>query len=160
MNDLTLTDKYSYDSAFVGFSLDEFIYDLNNSEENPKKILNKRTYTFDIYTTIVHVTMGIFLNNKEHMRSYIRGELDADIYVENIHKELVELYLCFKNTSNEEKSRRGFYLKKIDKEYRNDLYTTYYDNLDEMFYSIYLNYINIILKKTTEKILLNGIENL
>ncbi len=160
MDDLTLTKRYSYSSSFAGISLDEFIYDLNNSEESPKKVLNKRTYTFDIYTTIVHATMDIFLNNKEHMRAYIRGELDSDIYVENIHKELVELYLCFKNTSDEEKLKRGFYLKKINKEYRNDLYTTYYDNLDDMFQSIYLNYINIILKKTTERILLNGIENL
>jgi len=160
MNDLTLTNKYSYNSVFLDIPLEDFIKELNSSEEFPKKTLNIRTYTFDIYTTIVHTVINIFLSNKEHMRSYIRGELDSDLYVEQIHKELIELYLCFKNTSDEEKIARGFYLKNVDKNYRNDLYTTYYNNLDEMFHSIYVNYIDIILKKITERILLNGIQNL
>ncbi len=157
---MTLTGKFDYDWSFLSIPLDEFIEALNSSEDNKKKEVKKKTYTYDIYTTIIQTVTNIYSNNKDHMRLYIRGQLDADEYVEKVHQELIQLYTCYKNTPDEIKLKRGFYLKRVDRSYRDDIYTTYVDNLDRVFYEVYTNYIDIVLKKITERILLNGIENM
>ena len=156
----TLNGKFSYDAIFCGIKNIELINELNASEEIPKNVILEKTYTYDIYTTIIHSVINLFSNSKDHARLYLRGQLDADEYINSIHTELVDLYLAYKNTPDELKKERGFYLKRVDKSYRDDLYTRYYNNIDDMFREIYLKYIDVILKKIMEKILLDGINNL
>lgn len=156
----TLNGNYSYDSVYLNTHVIEFMKELNLSEENPKKDLREKTYTYDIYNTIVCCVCELYLSNKEDMSLYIRGGLDSGKYERKIHEELVNLYLSYKNTSDDEKKAKGFYLKDVTNETRNDVYTTYIENLDEMFTQIYVKYTDIILKKITEVILLNGIASM
>jgi hypothetical protein len=156
----TLNGIYSYDSVYLNIPVIEFIKDLNLSEENPKSQVREKTYTYDIYNTIVCAVCDLYLSNKEDMTLYIRGGLNSEKYEKKIHEELINLYLSYKNTSDDDKKAKGFYLKDITNETRNDVYTTYIENLDEMFTQIYIRYLDIVLKKITEAILLNGISNM
>jgi hypothetical protein len=156
----TLSGIYSYDSIYLNIPAVEFINELNLSDENPKARVREKTYTYDIYNTIVCAVCDLYLSNKEDMTLYIRGQLDSEKYEKKIHEELINLYLAYKNTSDDEKTAKGFYLKDVTNDTRNDVYTTYIENLDEMFTQIYTKYIDIVLKKITEAILLNGISNM
>lgn len=156
----TLNGLYSYDSIYLNVPILDFIKELNLSEDKPKSQLREKTYTYDIYTTIVCSVCDLYLSNREDMTLYIRGGLDSEKYEKKIHEDLINLYLSYKNTSDDDKKSKGFYLKDVTNENRNDIYTTYVENLDEMFTQIYTNYIDIVLKKITEAILLNGISNM
>lgn len=158
----TLTGKFSYDWQFAGMSLEVFMNSLKEVEPGKykNKELKERTYTFDIYTTIIQTVVSMYTQNKEDMKLYLRGQLDGDKYASALHRELTELYLCYKNTPDFVKTERGFYLKNITSSSRDDTYTTYIENIDEYMREVYDHYIDITLKKITEHLLITQIDTM
>jgi len=160
MSNLTLNGKYSYEGSYSGVSVCEMV-DKLISIDNCKKIV-PATYSYDCFVTIVHVVCHIYLNNKDDMLKYYRGQLDGDIYLNNIHEELRLNYMCYKNMSDDDKKEKGRSLKRKTciSASRDDIFTTYVYNLDDELFNKYNIYIDTVLKKITESMLLNSISNM
>lgn len=158
----TLTGKFSYDWRFAGIPLSVFMQSLKEVEPGRYKDKNvsEYTYTFDIYTTIIQTVVNMYTSNRDDMKLYLRGQLDGDKYAAALHEELTNLYLCYKNTPDYIKSDRGFYLKDITNSSRDDIYTTYIDNIEQYMREIYDHYTDAVLKKITEHLLLTQIDNM
>jgi hypothetical protein len=156
----TLTNKFSYDSIICNIPINEFIINICSIDDKDFNKLLKKSYTYDVYVTVISSVSELFLKNKEDIKLFLRGSLDSEKYISIIHEELAQLYICYKNTSIDDKIKFGFCKKNIKKSFWDDIYTTTYYNLDDNIQHIYNLYIHSILHKITENILINGIENM
>lgn len=158
----TLTGKFQYEELVPGLGLpaEELVFSLCNIDKKKYEKIKKKTYVYDIYISIILSVSKIFANDKDDMKNYIRGQLDSSKYLCIIHEELANLYICYKNSSDEDKKNRGYCTKKVNSAFRDDIYTTAYFNLDEEITFLYNSYTHCILHRITEHSILNNLEKM
>lgn len=156
----TLTGKFQYEELVLGLNsiAEELIPCLCEIDRKNYSKIKKKSYLYDIYVSIILSISKKFSN--EDMKKFIKGQLDPEQYLATIHEELANLYICYKNTPDEDKKKLGYCIKKINTSYRDDIYTTTYFNLNEEITFLYNSYIHCILHKITEYSILNNLEKM
>ena len=124
----TLTNKYNYNATICNIPINDLLIDMCSIDnKNPDRlIITKKTHTYDVYITIIYCVSNMFIQHKEDIKMFLRGDLDNTKYLAIIHEELANLYICYKNTSDEEKISRGFSNKNIHKYEWDDLFIFMY----------------------------------
>jgi hypothetical protein len=148
--ELTLNEKYKFDTIYFNKSLIEWIHLLDTCT-------NK--YEYDRYAHIISNIMICINEEPNDIYLYIRGKLDLDPYMKIIHGGYIENYLYYKNESKKISKYKKMY-KTIVTNINNDICLTYWYYLPDEIKTKYLDIINKIFEHVSELVLSAGMSTL